>query len=295
MKRLLGLGIICAVVATLIGCPAPGTKKSLTITDIGWVLENIDLSHWTDGFNSATCFGWFTIVYSGDIAIDDIQYARFHKVGDPAYWSFPIDSTSVDIANRRIHSYLNYTTSIAANGSAFPIGQLEFEVGLRDGYTTSYVFDVPAPGQLTSGGKNVVYTEDYVGTPGTNYAAMIRRPNCTAQNKSATIGVSFNTSDALFFGGYVMFFDNADTVVGESSYFRAYGTGTVASFVNGGAGIYNNGGSNNLVIQPSDISFAPGKTFSDITKYSVRLTDGAQYLGTGHTFDCLSVGPTIAF
>jgi hypothetical protein len=294
--RRIALATICTIFSVLISCSEPGKdSKTVSITDIGWVLENIDFSYWTGGFNSATCFGWFSIGYSGDISISDIQYAQLHKVGTASYWSFPIDSSHVDTLHRRIHSHHNYTTSIAPNGSVFPIGQMEFEIGLNNGNTASYVFDVPAPGQVASGGKNAVFTEDYQGTPGTDYAAIVRRPNCTSQNKSGTITISFSSNDSLVFNGYVVFYDNTNTAIGQSPYFCTYGTGTVASFVNGGATIYKDGTSNSLVLQPSDISYSPGKVYSDITKYSVRLSDGAQYLGTAHTYDCLAIGAIIAF
>ena len=299
MKRILkGLGLVamCVAVAVTTSCAPPGGgQKSITISRIGWVLENIDLGYWTDGFNSATCFGWFSIGYTGDIAVGDIDYAEFHKVGDTWYWSFPIDSTTVDTNNRVIHSYLNYSDVLSSNGSVFPIGQLEFEVVLRSGSSARYVFDVPAPGQLSSAGKNYVYTEDYLGTPGFDYAAMLKRPNCLSQSKSGTINASFSCNDSMFFGGYMEFYDSLNAVVGWSPYFRAYGSGVVASFINSGSGIWNNGSVNSATLQPSDIAFVTGKSYSDIVKYSVKLSDGAQYIGTTQTYDCLSIGPRIAF
>lgn len=299
MKRILSGTSLAAVIialSTIISCAPPGGgQKTISIRSVWWVLENIDTGYWTDGFDSATCFGWFSIEYAGDIAISDIDYAEFHKVGDSWYWSFPIDSTTVDTNRRVIQSFLNHSNVIASNGSVFPIGQIEFELVLRNGSSSKYVLDVPAPGQLSSAGKNYVYTEDFLGTPGSDYVAMLKRPSCLSQSRSGAINVTFSCSDSKFFSGYIELYDSLNTVVGRSPYFRVYGTGAVASFINGGTTIWNNGSVNNVTLQQSDITFASGKSYSDVAKYSVKLSDGAQYLGTNFTYDCVSIGPKIAF
>jgi hypothetical protein len=170
-----GRALIVLVISAIVlsACPNEPTQE-LEIRGIGWVYENIDTSYWSDGFDLATCFAHFTIAYSGDsVDVSDIEYARWHQSGDQKKWNFPIDEYHVDTTNGLISSDLWYSTDIASNGSAFPIGTFVFEIGLADGYTTSYTFDVPAPGQTVSGGSSATYNEDYTGTVYPTYVPMV--------------------------------------------------------------------------------------------------------------------------
>ena len=290
--------ILCCVLLLLATCTSPTTaNKQIQIVDIGWVYLNADFSYWNDGFSAATCSAYFWIYYSGDeISIADIEYARCHMPNDQGSWDFPVDSGHLDVSRKVIHSNWNYTTDIASNGSAFPIGDMVFEIGLRGGSAVSYTFSIPAPGQLASGGKTVTYTEDYADTKQSNYVAMLKRPVSISHSKSgSSIDIAFQSTDPIFFSGNVEFYDIANNRVGGTAYFRAYGTGAIASYVNGGGNLDNTGVQNNLSITSADISYETGKGYADIAKYRIFLSDGFQYLGTAHTYDCYSVGPLTTF
>jgi hypothetical protein len=291
------VAILCGYLLLIAGCAPSGSSKEIQITGIGWVYLNADVSFWSDGFSAATCLAFFDIRYSGDdIGIKDISYAKFHRAGDPTSWSFPIDSTHVDASRKIISSYWNYTTDIANNGSAFPIGPLDFEVGLTNGQVNSYTFDVPSPGQLGSFGKEVTYNEDYVGAKPANYAPIVKRASVVSYSKvGGSISIGFTTNDPLFYSGNVTFYDSSGNQVGNTNYMRAYGTGTIASFVNGGLSLYKDGTTNNVSLTASDINFAAGKSYGDIAKFRVFASDGLQYLGTTHTYDCYSAGELKTF
>lgn len=291
------IAILCGLLLFLAACTPSGNSKEIQITGIGWVYINADVSYWSDGFSAATCFAFFDISYAGDdIGINDISYAKFHKVGDLKSWSFPIDSTYVDVSRKKIRSYWNYTTDIASNGSAFPIGALDFEVGLSNGRVSSYTFDVPAPGQLDSFGNEVTYNEDYAGAKPANYVPMIKRASVVSYSKvGGSINVGFTTNDPLFYSGNVTFYDSSGNEVGNTNYMRAYGTGTIAAFVNGGLSLYNNGTTNNVSLTASDINFVNGKSYGDIAKFRIFASDGLQYLGTTHTYDCYSAAELRTF
>ncbi len=284
---------VVALLAVLFSCSPPeSATKKIEIADIGWVLENVDTSLWTDGFNSATSFGWFDIVYTGDaLTLSDIEYARVGKAGSSTSWSFPIDSTHVDLTKGHLHSNLNYDTS--ANGSTFPIGSMVFEVGLSNGSKATYSRDIPAPGQTSSNSNNAVYNEDFLGSVGGDYVPMLKRPICTAQSKGASISITFHSNDPAFFNGYVTFYDSSHNEVGVSPYFKNYNV--LSAFVNGGLQFHSDGTDNVLTLQPSSITYQQGRTYADIFEYIVVLTDGYQYLTSAHDYDCLAFGRRTAF
>ncbi len=286
---LFGLTLILA------GCPTPGAPKTIKIEKMGWVLENLDTSYWSSGFDDATCFGWFAMPYTGDgIVLSDIEFIHIHQ-GDIS-WNIPPEADNVDIENKCIYIFNAWTSSLSPNGSVFPIGEFTFEVGLVNGESSTYILDVPRPGQTTSGTMGYVYTEDYGGAPGANYTPMLKRPVFVSDLLGgATIDISFSSNDPIFFTGHVDFYDNSNNWVGNSPAFRSYGSGIVAAFVNGGAALNNDGTPNALSLVSGDITFATGKTFGDIAKYRVTLTDGAQYLGTSSTFDCIAIGARTTF
>jgi len=272
-------------------------RRKYRLFRIWWVYLNADVSLWSDGFSDATCLAYFSIGYSGDdIAPSDIAYARCHKPNSEKYWSFTINSASVDTTNKVIRGPWFYTTDLSANGSAFPIGNMIFEVGLNSGYAVEYDFDIPAPGQLVSGGYEVAYNEDYLGEKLPNYVPMLKRASITSYGKDGTsIAINFKLDDPLFYSGNVTFYDVAGNQVGHTGYMRTYGTGTIAPFVNNGASLHKDGTENKIVLTSAYIDFVYGKAYSDIARFRIFASDGFQYLGTSHTYDCYSAGELTAF
>jgi hypothetical protein len=293
--RRISLTLLFGLTLILAGCPTPEAPKTIKIEKMGWVLENIDTSYWSSPFDDATCFGWFAIPYTGDgIVLSDIDYVHMHH-GDLT-WNISVDSDHVDLENKCIYVLHAWTGSLSPNGSVFPIGEITFEVGLVNDESATYVLDVPIPGQTTSGTKNYIYTEDFGGVPAANYTPMLKRPVFVSDLLGgATIDISFSSNDPIFFSGHVDFYDDSNNWVGNSPAFRSYGSGVIAAFVNGGAALNNDGTPNALSLVSGSISYATGKSFSNIAKYAVSLTDGAQYLGTSSTFDCIAIGARTTF
>ncbi len=280
--------------AYLFGCNFAAPQKQVSINGIGWVYENIDPSYWSDGFSLATCFAGFSISYTGDnIAIEDIDFVRWHRTGEGLYYNFPIDEAHVDTTSNIISSDLFFSNDLTSNGSAMPIGTLTFEIGLTNSKVSNFTFDVPAPGQGISGGNTVTYTEDYQDTILSGYVPMLKRPIVDMQtNNGSTILIAFHSNDPIYYNGFVIFYNSANELVARSPFFRIWVSGEIISIFDG---IYNDGRWNSIRLMDVDLTFETGKGFDDITKYRVILTDGAQYAGTGYTYDCLAIGALTSF
>jgi hypothetical protein len=123
------------------------------------------------------------------------------------------------------------------------------------------------------------------------YVPMVRRAFVGwRSNTGDTISIDFASNDPSLFSGYVWFYDSGGSYVGRSDFFRAYGSGADASFVNGGSGLHNDGSTNSPSTQAGNAVYQTGRTFPEIVKFHAVLTDGAQYPGTSSTCDCRSIG-----
>jgi hypothetical protein len=293
------IGII-PIAATLLlaGCPEPDTR-SIEITGVGWICENIDQSYWVSPPSpTRTQFMNFQIYYSGsDIEASDIETAIFRCQGVSGYWSFNLDPSNVDTTAKIIGVGGDrfYSSSLSTNGSVCPIGPTTFEVTLKNGSVSNFVLTVPPPNSDTWTTQTCVYNEDYTGSILSGYVPMLERAAVSSRNKTGTTAtIQFTANDPTLFSGYVWFYDSSGNYVGRSNYLRSYGSGANPTFVNGGSGL-NNNGANTLSIQAGDVLFQSGRTFSDIANFHVVLTDGNQYLGTSYTYDCRSIGAYLAF
>lgn len=285
MKNLLKKTLLLIfVMITLYSCPDPATLQTIEIEGIGWYIENIDDSFWSDGFDGSSCFISFYLHYTGDsITYSDIESVTVDD--GSGGWDLTIGPDDINTEDNTIALILLY-------GSAhrIKIGNYDFEVILTNGETASYSFTVPAPGSTSTNGDDYVYTEDYSGTIGSNYSTMLKRATNISGTKNASdLNISFSVSDSRVFNGWVYFFDSSDNYVGASDYFRSYSSSSISSFINGGAGIYNNNSINNLTLPSGDITFASGQAFSDISRYFIVLTDGNQYANQQSTYDTNSI------
>ena len=302
MKKIILLSFFCffLFISCNLASSGDSPNKEIEISQIYWIYENVDYSYWSDGFTDATCFAVFGIKYSGDnISYSDIEYAEY-SFDNSKYWSFRLTEENIDSENKRINAsdVMHYDGDSPANGNVFYIGSMTFEVKLKNGHVATYDFTVPAPGSTSTDGNRYVYTEDYTGTVYSNYTPMIKRANILSQSKSTNISINFNTSDSLFYSGYVWFYDSSETYIGRTNYFRDYETGAIASFINSGSSLNTDGSNNVLDINSDYIIYNDGKSstdFNSISQFRIVLTDGIQYSGSSAKYDCRSIGELISF
>jgi hypothetical protein len=291
MKRFVFVSVVPVMLISVLilsSCSTEGNKE-ITITDIGWIYENIDTSFWTDGFDDATLFFTFYLVYEGSrISAEDVEYAVFNYQ-DSIYWPFPLEPGYFYPADRLMMSYRSYSTAWSGNGSVLPIGPINFEVELTNGYYETSTFVVPAPGSTSTDGKAFVYNENFSGPVPGQYTPMIRRASISSSSKTSTVDITFSVSDSNVFNGDVWFYDAAGGYIGASVVFRDWVSGDVSAVMNGGSGLYVDGSANSVQLAAGDITFESGYDFTDIKSLHLVLTDGFQYLGEPAEWDCRSI------
>jgi hypothetical protein len=302
MTRQRNVSILLMSVITiiiLVSCTSPSENLAIEITDIGWMYENIDYLFWTSPSYTASCYGQFFIYYTGsEITALNLQSVEMNHIYSGRTWNFNLDPSNIDITNHCIGVFPNrfYSSYLSSNGSVFPIGPFLFTIILTNGNECTFTFDAPAPGSLTSNSKQFIFNEDYSGTIDSNYIQTIKKATIGTRTKDASsIQINFTINDPLFYNGFIWFYDNSNTYIGKTSYFRIIGTGALSTIINGGSTLYTDGNNNVVNLQSSNITFFSGYSFSQITKFAIVLTDGAQYAGTNHTYDCRSITATTSF
>lgn len=264
--------------------------KSITITSLGWYIENIDSSFWTSSTPPSHCFYDFFIHYIGDISLNDISYAKIYEPSG-YYWSLPLTSTYFNIQTKTIGGWYRCYSSSTPN--ILEIGNVRVEVKLTDGNISSLNKTIPAPGNLTTNNYSYVYSAD---SPSSSYTPMVYRANSLSGTKttvSSTITINFKVNDANVYNGYIWFYDSSNNYIGVSKTFRDTTNGNVNSIINSSNININN--TNNIVtLLNSDITFQTGN-ISSITRFIVVLTDGSQYVAQGKyaAYDCRSISGRI--
>lgn len=279
----------------LFGCGgssgSPPPLPSVTITGLGWLEENIDLSFWqAPPPGGETAFYDFWIHYAGNITFADVQYARVY-LPNGHYWTISRDSTFFDATNQRIGGYGLWYDS--ANPGLLPIGPLQVEVKLNDGVDATYTATIPAPASTTAGSYTTMHTEDIL-TPPPNSAPMVARatvgPTNTLTSATGVISITFSVNDPKVYDGFVWFYDANKAYLGGFFYFRNPSNGQVGSQL-AGSTLHVDGTINTLTLQPSDLLLNAGATVPQIASFGIGLTDGAQYPQGSSTLrrDCRSV------
>lgn len=295
MKRFIVIACTFIIVLIMsIGCAPPlveEDEKEIRITGLGWVIENIDRGFWRKSTTEKTCFYYLSIKYEGDyITASDVEWARINIPGN-RYWLFdPLKDLEPE---DKYFGDFGFSNSVTPHH--LPIGVFEAEIKLKNGSITRFSRDIPAPGNMYINGITHVYTEDYAGVIPSNYAVLPKRAVVKSYSKADTITITFSVEDNLVYSGRVVFFDSNNYGTGYTAYFRDFETGELSSMINNGNGLYTDGTDNTVTISASDITFNEGYSYSDITNFSVKLTDGYQYSGSSSTYDCVSYTAKIDF
>jgi hypothetical protein len=277
-----GLALACH------GSDAAG--PTVTVKGVGWYEENIDPSFLiSPPPNNGTAFFDFWVFYDGDIAFDDLQYARVY-LPDGSYWNLAPTADFLDTTKKAIGGWRRWWW--VTTPGMLPIGPMRAEVKLRNGADSSAGFNIPAPGSSTSGTYTTMHTEDATSPP-LDSAPMVRRATPGATNTvtaaTQTITITFSVSDTKVYDGWVWFYDTSKTYLGVSKYLMDPATGAASPLLAGSV-LHRDGTTNTLTLSASDVSLVSGKTFDQIAAARVVLTDGAQYTSTTHLrYDCRSI------
>jgi hypothetical protein len=291
----------CLFLLFLIGCAQPvtsgdssssGTANSITITSMGWIIENIDTSFWSST-PPTHAFYDFWIYFSGtNISASDITYARIYIPPNyTSYWT--IDPAQyLDTQNMKIGGWGRWYSST----NCLQIGNLKAEIKLNNGTSATFTKTIPAPANTVTNGYVSVYTED-IAAPANSVSLIKRAAIGTRSNNGTTLTIVFNTNDTRVYNGWIWLYDANSNFVGASKTFFRDINGNFTTIINSGANLYTNGTNNTVSLGNSDISYNTGKTFSDISKFIVVLSDGAQYASQGNylNYDCRSISAKTSF
>jgi len=112
----------------------------------------------------------------------------------------------------------------------------------------------------------------------------------SSSNNGSTISISFSADYTEIYSGWFAFYDSYGSYIGYSDYFWDYETGSLSNILNNGLYFYINGNDNSVIINSSNIYFADGYNFIDISSFIIVLTGDDQYAGMGKSdsFDCSS-------
>jgi hypothetical protein len=277
------------LVAGCDGSKSGGDRRTVTVTGLGWYEENIDPSFWTSAPpNANTAFYDFWIHYDGDIAFADLEYARVY-LPDGSAWNIAVRPDHLDATNRKIGGWYRW---MGATPNVLPIGALRAEVKLTDGVVSSLLAYIPAPASSTSGTYTTMHSEDATSPP-LGSAPMVRRATLGATNTftaaTQTISLTFSIADAQVHNGWIWFYDATPSVVATSPYFADPATGAISPLLAGSI-LHKDGTTNTLTLSASDVNLVAGKSFDQITRFRVVLTDGAQYQPSAQLrYDCRSI------
>jgi len=293
MKSLITIIFLCGVfLLTEISCTLD-TPKTVTVTGLGWVIENIPSTFWTTPVPS-TCFYDFWIDYTGTFSIGDVEYARIYNSDKSRWWTIPL--TSDFVTSRYIGGwYCGYDSDYL---NTLPIGNLTAEIKLKNGAMSSFDKIIPAPGSTSNPGYTKVYTEECVPPPA-NSIEMLKRPGIsgsTINPSGQNLMISFTIDDSRVYSGWVWLYDLSDNFVANTTLaFRNSTSGSLTSIIN--SSFPNLISANTVSIVNSDLTFATGRSFSDIAKYIVVVTDGNQFTSAGKysSYDCRALSVRTAF
>jgi len=110
---------------------------------------------------------------------------------------------------------------------------------------------------------------------------MLKRASIIDVTKGQSdITIQFQVVDSRVYNGVIWFYDDSAEYITWSGWFK--------NKVNEGAGLYNDGTTNTLQIQSSDLELGDF-SFDDIKGFHVILTDGAQYAPDETEYDHRSV------
>ena len=284
MKLKTLLGVLITALALLSCGKSPSIN--ITIEDYGWYSENIDSGYWSSPFTT-TAYHTINIIFENkNLTAGDIQKI---EITNPTGGIWDFEGSEIpdrfDESSSTFHASRLYHFD---SPHLLAIGDWQVVATSSSGTVGNATVNFPAPGSTTTGSKTHFYTEDYSSTIYSSYVqAPKRASSISASDDGSSLGVSFSVTDSSIYNGYIWVYDSSGNYLTSCNYFREGLSGSVASFVNSGAGLNVDGTANTLAITVSD--FVDPVTISDIAEIVVVLTDGGQYAGQGNYWDYRSI------
>jgi hypothetical protein len=249
-----------------------------------------------NGRNDSATLSYWIYFDNSDLSADEISY--FEVESPEGYWWKFEDPEAIDYffygEDKCIGGwYMNYNDYIYSNGSVLEIGPHIFTIMLKNGNSDSYTFNIPAPGSDIDGSITHVFTEDYIyaDTAASNFAALPLRADISQaifDSENSRLTIDFSIDDEIVANGYLWIYNSSGDPIGNTDIFIDYENNTHAAYLNSGAGLYNDGTLNSLIINNSDITIYDGFSFADVAELHIVLTDGFQYPGQ-IAYDCRSI------
>jgi hypothetical protein len=287
MKRLAPLALLSlvAMFVLLQSCKeATETKKTVTITDASFWIDNTPNDWWSAGAQTKPSLIYnFRIYFSGDIAAADIEHAYVYLPNNNSHWTLDVESGFNAASQKITDSGFWYSTNVRE----LPIGTLTAEIKLTSGAVSKFPFTMGIPGSISPGDKNYVYCqedESLASFPSVSVPA-VSRPTVTGiSNIGSSISVSFTCNGSNVNNGYIWFFDGNRDYKGFFGYFRDGTSGADSGKLTGGFH-RSDGGSNTITLAATDIVDSNGDAitstaFASISHCRVIVTDGSQYIAT---------------
>jgi hypothetical protein len=293
MKQFITSTILCGIIlTTTISCNLQ--PITVTVTGLGWVIKNFPSSYWLGSPPPSSCFYDFWIYYTGTFALSDIEYARVYNNNKTRWWDIPL------VEDYFTSEYIGGWFSFYDNDyfNTLPIGNLTAEIKLKNGSISSFDKVIPAPGSTTTLGYEKVYTED-CSVPPYNSINMIYRPVVTGSTISyggSELTINFAIDDSRVYNGWVWLYDSSNNTVAYSTlHFRDSTNGNLTSIIS--SPFQNDGTPNTVSITNTDLTFITGRSFNEIAKLIVVVTDGNQFAleGKYNYYDCLAASEKTAF
>ena len=246
------------------------------VGEIGWVVENIDLTYWTKDdptYNKTATLRMNFWVRATDA--DGTSDIKLITVAQPNGWYWTLHDTADE--------YDSYSTTTGRFGSwqrfrssTYPhskdLGDYTIEVTDSAGNVATKTRTIFAPGESTSNSSSFIYTEEFIGGTAGGIPMIRKAQNISADVSNDTINLSFTVNDPNVYDGYIWLYDASADYVGYSTRFR--------TLLNGG--LNTDDTTNDIQIQSSDVTCITGKSFSDASGFHILLLDGDQYGGDGY-------------
>jgi hypothetical protein len=281
MKRILFSVIVFTIV--LFSCNLD--SKTVTISDTGFIVENISTSFWLSANPpTGTMFVTISISYNEQLSTSDFSKIEISDE-DNHKWTLDSNNFTCDETKKVLKANRLWSSSI---GNKARIGNYKITVFLTNGASATSNCIVREPHTLNNP-TTVIYAVD--GVPGANEVAAIPRATIGTRTKTLTeVTVQFSINDSEVYNGWIWFFDSANNYLGYSGTFRDSAGDLRTSLIP----VLNTSGTMNTVtINSSTISYGTISDISNIVKCIVVLCDGYQF--TSHTeFDYISLGARVS-
>ena len=292
LNRIIKSLLLAGVSLLLLACPVEVEEPSLELLSIGWVYENLPLDWWeSPPIEDATLSVDFLLVLRPtSVSIQDISKVVVTHPAKGIGWNVD-DPYRYEVSDGRFVVDLRLHRG---DDFEIPSGTYQFEVVYSGGLTLNASKTIAPPGSTDTSGTVDIYNEEFLvaNSVGTGMIQMIPRATVgTSTNNGTTISIEFtvNSPDIEVYSGWVDFYSTAGNRIASSPDFVNYANGSRTNTLNGGANLNDGGTNNTLTLTSTTLEGLGSNQVSDIVKFRIFLTDGAQYVGTSSTFDAISI------